>query len=142
MGGAPEEELHKNLGQQRVVEMNPAGRATIEYLAHPGMCHSGGVVQGGYVTGWIDAAMAHAAIAMTGPGVVPMTLEIKVAFYAPARPGTLFAHGWVERKGRKTCFFEGHLADDQGNVLAKASSTMMLLDRERVESASRAATGG
>jgi CheY-like chemotaxis protein len=30
------------------------------------MCHSGGVVQGGFVTGWIDAAMAHAIIAMTG----------------------------------------------------------------------------
>jgi uncharacterized protein (TIGR00369 family) len=100
------------------------------------MCHSGGVVQGGFVTGWIDAAMAYAAIAMAGPEVVPMSLELKVSFFAPVRPGIVFAEGWVERRGRKTCFFEGSLSDAAGKVLAKASSTVLLASRERVEEAS------
>ena len=103
------------------------------------MCHSGGVVQGGFVTGWIDAAMAHAAIAMTGPGVVPMSLELKVSFFAPARPGRVIAEAWVEKRGRTTCFFEGRLLDPAGKVLAKASSTLQLVDRSKVEAASRAA---
>lgn len=133
--------LYKAMGLVRIVTMDPAGRATLEYRARPEMCHSGGVVQGGFVTGWIDAAMAHAAIAANGPDVTPMTLELKVSFFAPVRPGLVIAEGWVERAGRKTCFYEGHLKDESGKVLAKATTTMMLADRSRVEAASKAATG-
>ena len=57
----PPTDLNQALGFVRVVELDPAGRATIEYQAGMHMCHSGGVVQGGFVTGWIDAAMAYAA---------------------------------------------------------------------------------
>ena len=35
-------------------------------------------------------------------------LEIKVSFFAPVRPGLVVAEGWIERRGRKTCFLEGH----------------------------------
>ncbi|SEJ03287.1 uncharacterized domain 1-containing protein [Sphingomonas sp. OV641] len=132
-------ELSRTLGLVRVIEMNVEGRARLEYRAGQHMCHSGGVVQGGFVTGWIDAAMAHAAIAMGGPDIVPMSLELKVSFFAPARPGLVIAEGWVERRGRSTCFFEGRLLDATGRVLAKASSTLMLASRGRVEQASAAA---
>lgn len=131
-------ELSRTLGLIRIIEMEPSGRARLEYLAGQHMCHSGGVVQGGFVTGWIDAAMAHAAIAMGGPNIVPMSLELKVSFFAPARPGTVVAEGWVERRGRSTCFFEGRLLDPTGKVLAKASSTVMLAARDRVEQAAEA----
>lgn len=133
------EDLNRTLGLVRRIEMDPAGRATIEYEAGLHMCHSGGVVQGGFVAGWIDAAMAHAAIAMSGPGIVPMSLELKVSFFAPARPGRVIAEAWVERRGRTTCFFEGRLLDPAGKVLAKASSTLQLVDRSKVEAASRTA---
>jgi uncharacterized protein (TIGR00369 family) len=129
-------DLNASMGLVRIVELHCEGRATIEYRAGQHMCHSGGVVQGGFVTGWIDAAMAHAAMAMAGPDVVPMSLEIKVSFFAPARPGLVTASAWVERRGRSTCFFEGQLLDAAGKVLAKASSTLMLADRTRVEQAS------
>ncbi len=135
------ETLYETMGLVRIAEMNPEGRASLEYMAGPELCHSGGVVQGGFVTGWIDAAMAHAAIALNGPDVTPMTLELKVSFFAPVRPGLVIAEGWVERNGRKTAFYEGHLKDAAGKVLAKATTTMMLADRARVEAASKAATG-
>jgi uncharacterized protein (TIGR00369 family) len=108
-------------------------------MAEAHMCHSGGVVQGGFVTGWIDAAMAHAAIAALGREVTPMSLEIKVSFFAPVRPGLVVAEGWIERHGRKTCFVEGRLLNGQGKVLAKGSSVVMLAERARVEAAARAA---
>ncbi|MGX1197828.1 PaaI family thioesterase [Parvibaculum sp. MBR-TMA-1.3b-4.2] len=136
-----EDGLGHSLGFVRIIEMTPEGRARIEYEAGPHMCHSGGVVQGGFVTGWIDAAMAHACIGMVGPDIVPMSLELKISFFAPARPGRVIAEGWVERKGRRTCFFEGRLVDTDGNVLAKASSTLMLMPRDKVEAASKAALG-
>lgn len=140
MSDTSNDPLYATMSLVRIAEMNPEGRARLEYRARADMCHSGGVVQGGFVSGWIDAAMAHAAIAKNGPGVTPMTLELKVSFFAPVRPGLVIAEGWAVRNGRKTAFYEGHLLDEAGNVLAKASTTMMLADRSRVEAASKAAT--
>lgn len=133
------DDLSKTLGFVRRLEMDPAGRARLEYRAGPHMCHSGGVVQGGFVTGWIDAAMAHAVIAMAGAEVVPLSLELKVSFFAPARPGLVIAEAWVERRGRSTCFLEGRLLNPEGEVLAKSSSTVRLASRAKVETAARAA---
>jgi uncharacterized protein (TIGR00369 family) len=139
-GDMPEQvSLYRTMGLVRIVEMNTEGRARLEYMAEAHMCHSGGVVQGGFVTGWIDAAMAHAAIAALGREVTPMSLEIKVSFFAPVRPGLVVAEGWIERHGRKTCFVEGRLLNGQGKVLAKGSSVVMLAERARVEAAARAA---
>jgi acyl-CoA thioesterase len=130
--------LPHTLGQHRLVSMQ-GGRAVIEYMAGPHMCHSGGVVQGGFVTGWIDAAMAHAAISLTGREIAPMSLEMKVSFFAPARPGLVIAEGWIEKRGKTTCFAEGVLKDVAGEVLAKASSTLRLVPAAKVEAASREA---
>ncbi|MEW5688244.1 MAG: PaaI family thioesterase [Pseudomonadota bacterium] len=130
--------LHETLGQIRVVSME-AGKAVIEYRVGPHMCHSGGVAQGGFVCGWIDAAMAHASMSLS-PEMTPMSLELKVSYFAPARPGVVVAEGWIERRGRATCFAEGRLLDEAGNVLAKASSTIRLLPREAVEASARRAT--
>jgi uncharacterized protein (TIGR00369 family) len=102
------------------------------------MCHSGGVAQGGFVCGWIDSAMAHASINLL-PDMTPMSLELKVSYFAPARPGRVIAEGWIERRGRATCFAEGRLLDSAGNVLAKASSTIRLIPREAVEASARRA---
>ena len=130
--------LQHTLGQHRVVAME-GGRAVIEYDAGMHMCHSGGVVQGGFVSGWIDAAMAHAAISLTGRETSPMSLEMKVSYFAPARPGRLIAEGWIERRGKATCFAEGVLKDTKGTVLAKASSTIRLVPFAKVEADARAA---
>lgn len=131
--------LYVTMGLVRIVEMSAEKGAVLEYEARPEQCHSGGVVQGGFVTGWVDAAMAHAAIGRAGKEVVPMTLELKISFLAPVRPGRVLAEGWAIRHGKRTCFYEGALKDLDGNLLAKASSTMLLADRAGVEAASKAA---
>lgn len=130
--------LQTSLGQVRVVS-SEGGRSVIEYQVRPEMCHSGGVAQGGFVCGWIDAAMAHASLSLM-PEMTPMSLELKVSYFAPARPGLVTAEGWIERKGRATCFAEGRLLDPAGQVLAKASSTIRLIPREAVEAAAKRAT--
>ena len=131
--------LQSTLGQIRVVSLED-GKAVIEYEVGPQMCHSGGVAQGGFVCGWIDAAMAHASISLM-PEMTPMSLELKVSYFAPARPGRVIAEGWIERRGRATCFAEGRLLDPEGKVLAKASSTIRLIPRDAVEAAAKKAIG-
>lgn len=128
----PANELGQSLGQVRVISMDAeAGRAAIEYRCGMHMCHSGGVAQGGFVTGWIDAAMAHATMAATNFAYVPMSLEIKVSFFRPAAPGLVTAEAWIEQKGRSTVFLEGKLTDEAGHILAKATSTVRLIPREK-----------
>jgi acyl-CoA thioesterase len=129
--------LQSVLGQVRVIERE-GGRVAIEYEVAAHMCHSGGVAQGGFVCGWIDTAMAMASGTLT-PDMTAMTLEVKVSYFAPVRPGRVIAEGWIERRGRATCFAEGRLVDLAGAVLAKASSTIRLIPREAVEASTRRA---
>jgi len=131
--------LQATLGQTRIVSCE-GGRAVIEYEVGPHMCHSGGVAQGGFVCGWIDAAMAHASLSLS-PEMTPMSLELKVSYFAPARPGLVTAEGWIERRGRATCFAEGRLLDPAGKVLAKASSTIRLIPIDVVEANARREIG-
>jgi acyl-CoA thioesterase len=126
------------LGMERVISVDAqTERAVIEYRAGAHMCHSGGVVQGGFIAGWLDSAMSHAAMAATGGEMSPMTLEMKVSYFAPARPGLVTAEGWVERRGRTTAFLEGRLLNPSGDVIAKASATARFIPRAQVEARSR-----
>ncbi len=132
------DDLSRALGLVRRQSVDPTGRATVEYEAGLHMCHSGGVVQGGFVSGWLDSAMAHAVMARNGMEMTPMSLELKVSFFAPTRPGRVFAEAWIEKAGRSTCFTEARLLDAKGVVLAKASSTIRLIPRAKVEADARA----
>ena len=61
--------LLKTLGDGEVLALDgEAGRATIRFTVKPEMCHTGGIAQGGFVTGWIDSAMAHACIGQRACG--------------------------------------------------------------------------
>lgn len=124
--------LMQSLGDGRVVEFIASeNRAVMEFTGKPEMCHSGNVVQGGYVTAWIDSAMARAAMLATEGALAPATLEIKVSFFRAANPGPVRAEGWVERLGRSIGFLEGRLTTLDGDVLATATSTVKLVPTSR-----------
>lgn len=123
--------LLDTLGQVRIISMEP-GRARIEYRCGLHMCHSGGVAQGGFVAGWIDAAMAHAVIAKFGTERIPISLELKVSYFAATNPGLVIAEGWIEGGGKRTLFAESRLTDSSGKLLAKGSSTITLIDASHV----------
>lgn len=124
----PEDELLTTLGDGEVLDLDTeTGRSRMRFVCKPEMCHSGGVAQGGFVTGWIDSAMAHACIGRYTTDFWIATLEIKVTFFRPTPPGEVIAEGWIERAGKQTVFTEGRLLDVAGEVLAKASSTIRLV---------------
>jgi len=123
--------LPDTLGFVRQVQTGDPARAVLEYRATMAMCHSGGIVQGGFVTGWIDAAMAHAVLSATGFTKTPLSLEIKISFLKATPPGLVIAEGWIEKLGRSTAFLEGRLLNEKGEVLAKGSSTAKLAPLER-----------
>ena len=99
----------------------------LEYIAEHRHCHSENIVQGGYVTGWIDSAMAHSVMIPTNFEFSPLTLELKITFLKSANPGPVIAEAKVIKLGRSIAFVEGSLFDNDGNLIAKGTSTNKLV---------------
>ena len=107
----------------RIATFDPASRAvTMTFRAIPEFCHSKIIVQGGFITGMIDSAMAQAVLAECGTGTRVPTLEIKVSFISPGHPGELVATGRIVHLGRSTAFLSGEL-HQEGRLVATATAT-------------------
>ena len=127
----PATELLASMGFVRILEADrEAGRVRAEFDALPRFCHTDGtIVQGGFVTAWLDFSMAHAALLRTGHDVGIASLELKVSFLQRVGPGRVVAEGRVARLGRRVAFLEATLSDPSGTLLATASSTAMIVGR-------------
>mgnify|MGYP003320246364 CR=1 FL=1 len=89
--------------------------------------HSDGeVVQGGFVTGMLDAPMAHLLMGLFNFKVIPMTLDINVSFLAPTRQGKLVASAEVLQLGKSTAFMTSKLKQE-GALVASSTSTVRLV---------------
>lgn len=92
-------------------------------------CHTNGTIaQGGFITAWLDAAMAHAVIHDSGHAQTVFSLEIKVSFYEKVGPGEGRVEGRVIRRGRRVAFMDAALYNPEGKLAAQATSTGMLAD--------------
>lgn len=119
--------LRQAIGFERIVSLDrQAGTAIIQFNARPEFAHTGGtIVQGGFITAWLDNAMAFAVMARGAASVA--SLEIKVSFLARVSPGTVTAHARVVRMGRSIVFLEATLVSADGELLATASSSGKLI---------------
>ena len=98
----------------------------------PIFCHSQGrICQGGFLTGMIDIAMAHAAIAKGRFACAVPTLELKMSFMEPVGPGTVFAEGRILRWGGSVGFLDGDIKDDKGRMIVHATCTVKIVRPKR-----------
>ena len=94
----------------------------------PAFCHSRGTIcQGGFLTGMIDIAMAHAAIAKGRLALAVPTLELKISFMEAVGPGNVVAEGRVLRWGGSVGFLEGDLRDAAGRLIVHATCTVKIV---------------
>jgi uncharacterized protein (TIGR00369 family) len=94
----------------------------------PAFCHSQGrICQGGFLTGMIDIAMAHAAIAKGRFACAVPTLELKISFMEAVGPGTVFAEGRILRWGGAVGFLDGDLKDASGRMIVHATCTVKIV---------------
>ena len=91
-----------------------------------------GVLQGGFLAACCDSAMGAATVTWAeGRKVFSANAELKVSFLAPVRPvGALTCTATVISGGRRAAFAEAELVDDEGRLVAKASSTYLLSPRD------------
>lgn len=89
-------------------------------------------LHGGVVATLLDACMARVFFLGLPPEEMAtlkagVTVEMKINFLRTQGPGYVYALGTMIKRGRTTSFTEGELFDDKGELLAKASATMMIL---------------
>jgi len=106
-----------------------AGTCTFEFDISTDFCHSVNVVQGGFTTAMLDAAMSHAVFAMLGrENIVNVSsLEIKTSYIAPTLAGKHRAVGKIVKSTYKTAFLEAALYNPDGELTATASSVAKLV---------------
>ncbi len=115
----------------------PNLRAVVLFDVSTDFCHSGDVVQGGFVTAMLDGAMAQACLGCL-PGVVNLSsLEIKTSFLAVSRAGKFRVESEILKAGHKTAFMEARLYNESGELTATASSVGKLARRKPQSSAGR-----
>jgi uncharacterized protein (TIGR00369 family) len=123
-----EQALFQGMGFSKILEFSRENQSIkIEYIAETRHCHSGNIVQGGYVTGWIDSAMAHSVMIPTDFNFSPLTLELKITFLKSANPGIVIAAARVIKLGKSIAFVEGTLTNESGELIAKGTSTNKLV---------------
>ena len=123
-----EQPLFEGMGFSKILEFSKENQSIkIEYIAEARHCHSGNIVQGGYVTGWIDSAMAHSVMIPTDFEFSPLTLELKITFLKSANPGIVIAAAKVIKLGKSIAFVEGALTNESGDLIAKGTSTNKLV---------------
>ena len=99
----------------------------MEFEAIYEFTHSDGkVVQGGFVTGMLDAPMAHLLMGLYEFKVIPMTLDLNVSFLAPTRQGKLIAKAEVIQLGKSTAFMSSKLYQEE-KLVATSTSTVRLV---------------
>lgn len=90
-------------------------------------CHSGDVVQGGFVTAMLDAAMSHALFGTDDSISGVASLDIATQFIGVCRgQQPLRVTGRVKRATFKTAFLEADIQDEAGTLVATAQSVAKL----------------
>ncbi|MEH6570854.1 MAG: PaaI family thioesterase [Halioglobus sp.] len=100
---------------------------TFEFTISTDFCHSIDVVQGGFVTAMMDAAMSHAVFGLDKSIENVSSLEIKTNYLEPTRAGKLRAVGSILKSGYKVAFLEAQLFNEEGLLTATASSVAKLV---------------
>ncbi|MER6011941.1 PaaI family thioesterase [Streptomyces bluensis] len=105
------------------------GRIVISLDTRPDFANPLGTVHGGIAATLLDSVMACAVHTTLPAGVSYTTLELKVNYIRAARTDgqTLTAEGTVIHVGRRAATAEGKVLDDQGKLIAHATTTCIIL---------------
>lgn len=120
--------LSESMGNFHVTGWDPERRIlSAGFTVRREYCHTNGTIaQGGFITAWLDAAMAHAVIHDTDHQQTVFSLEIKVSFYEKVGPGEGRVEGRVIRRGKRVAFLDASLYNAEGKLAAQATSTGVL----------------
>jgi uncharacterized protein (TIGR00369 family) len=116
----------------RLVAVEP-GEAIIEFEAGDTHANPMGTLHGGVLCDVADAAMGIAFASTLDEGESFTTLELKINFLKPVWNAKLKAIGRIVKRGRVIGLVECDVTDENGSLVARASSTCMILRGEQAQ---------
>ena len=114
----------------RLVAIEP-GRARFELDADQRQHNPMGTLHGGILCDIADSAIGMAYASTLGEGETFTTLELKINFLRPIRSARLIAEGVIVQQGRTAGMAECLVTDENGRLIAKATSTCLTLRGEQ-----------
>jgi uncharacterized protein (TIGR00369 family) len=115
------------LGWSLVGADTERGEIEVSFVATEDFLNPAGTVQGGFLTAMLDDTMGPALAATLDPGLYGTTIELKVSFLRPAKPGRLVGRGRIVHRGGTIAFLAGELLDESGDVVAVGSATARIV---------------
>jgi uncharacterized protein (TIGR00369 family) len=103
------------------------GQATVAFEAGPQHANPMGTLHGGILCDIADAAMGIAYASTLAEEESFTTLELKINFLKPIWSASLTAEGRIIKRGRTVGLTECDITDQEGSLVARASSTCMTL---------------
>lgn len=112
------------------VELVEKGETVASLVAEERHSNPMGTLHGGILCDLADAAMGMAYYSTLEPGESFTTLELKINYLRPFWTGRLMARGRVVQRGRTVGMTECDVEDEQGRLIARATSTCLTLRGE------------
>ena len=107
------------------------GRAVVTIETGPQHFNPMGTLHGGVLCDIADAAMGFAFASTLALGESFTTVELKINYLRPVRQARLRADGRVVERGRTVGYAECEVKDERGKLVAKSSSTCLVLRGEQ-----------
>jgi uncharacterized protein (TIGR00369 family) len=133
-GRAPMPPAAATLGWELIDVNVERGTLEVAFEATEAFTNPMGNVQGGFLAAMLDDTLGPALVATLDSGQFAPTLELKVNFLRPTRPGRLVGRGRVVHRGGTIAFLEGSLADSEGVTVATATATARIVVIDGVRS--------
>ena len=96
---------------------------TMHFDVSTDFCHSGNVIQGGFVTAMLDSVCAHAAFGCIPDIAGLFTLELKVSYLGASTAGKYTAIGKMEKLTHNFAFMRSDLYNESGERTASLTTT-------------------
>jgi uncharacterized protein (TIGR00369 family) len=108
------------------------GRSVWQMVADERFENPAGIVQGGFLAAMCDSSMGAAAVTFAeGRKVTVANAEMKVSFLAAVTRGSVLrCEAVVVSGGTRTAFVEASVTNEEGRLVARASSTYLMRDRQ------------
>lgn len=102
------------------------GAAHLALQTEPRHCNPMGIVHGGILCDLADAAMGVAVAAALQEGETFATVALHVSYFRPVQESRLTAVGKVVSRSRTVGHVECDITDEQGQLVARATSTCVI----------------
>jgi uncharacterized protein (TIGR00369 family) len=112
----------------KLLDIDPdQGTIRVQFDAKLEFTNPIGNVQGGFLAAMLDDTLGPALVATLPKDQFAPTIELKVNFIRPAKPGRLIGSARIVARGGTIAFLAGELTTEAGELIATATATARIV---------------